>query len=65
MSSGNEILRFPAVRALVGASRSSVFRWEREGKFPQRRQLGANSVGWHRREIEAWIESRAAVGRHS
>jgi predicted DNA-binding transcriptional regulator AlpA len=29
-----------------------------DGDFPQRIQLGANSVGWYEDEIDAWVASR-------
>ena len=56
-----EFLRFTAVRDAVGLSRSTIFRMERDGKFPARRQLSKNSVGWRLRDIEEWIESREMV----
>lgn len=61
----NELLRFTAVRKAVSLSRTTIWRWEREGKFPARRQLGSNSVAWSAIEIDAWIRSRVAVGRQS
>jgi len=35
---------------------------ENEGKFPKRRQLGANSVGWIESEVQEWIAERPQVG---
>ncbi len=61
----NELMRFPAVRDAVQLSRTTIFRLERAGNFPARRQLGARSVAWKKSEIEAWIDSRAIVGRQS
>ena len=52
------ILRAPEVVARVGLSRVSIWRRERCGDFPARRQLGPNCVGWVESEIAAWIESR-------
>lgn len=42
----------------VGLSRSSIWRLEREGKFPKRRQVSAQRVGWLRSEVTEWAESR-------
>jgi len=54
----HEYLREPQVREATGLSRSTRWRLESQGKFPARRQLSANTVGWLRSEIEAWIKSR-------
>ena len=55
---GLRLLRINEVMHLVGASRASVYRWERAGVFPRRRKLSANRVGWILEEILAWIQSR-------
>ena len=57
----DEILRFPALREVVSLSRPTIFRMEREGTFPARRRISSRNVGWVRAEIDAWIQSRAAV----
>jgi prophage regulatory protein len=54
----HEFVRWPAVRAATQLSRSTAWRLERDGRFPARRQLSANAVGWLRSEIDAWISSR-------
>ena len=50
------ILREPEVLKMVGLSRVTIWRWERDGKFPKRRRLGASAVGWLETEVEEWIE---------
>ena len=52
------IIRKPRVTAKTGCSGRTVDRLEAAGKFPQRVQLGVNSVGWYEDEVDAWIESR-------
>ena len=52
----NKILRFQEVTELTGLSRSTIWRKEREGKFPTRKQLGLNSVGWLESDIQRWVE---------
>ena len=54
------VLRLPEVLALIGCSRPTLHRWEREGHFPPRRQLGpaGGAVGWLSLDIDAWLESR-------
>jgi len=54
----NEVWRWPTVQQVSGLSRTTAWRLEKEGKFPCRRQLSANAVGWLKTEIEAWILSR-------
>lgn len=59
----DQLLRFTAVHQAVGLSRSTVFRLERAGHFPKRRQLSANSVGWMSSEIEQWVATRKQVAQ--
>ncbi len=54
------ILRFPQVKARIPLSRPSIWRLERDGKFPKRLQISANAVGWLESEIDAWISARKA-----
>lgn len=53
----NEFLRWPRVRQLTGLSRSTIWRLEKNGQFPARRKLSANSVGWSLIELQAWMQS--------
>jgi prophage regulatory protein len=55
-----QVLREGERRRLTGLSRVQWWRLEREGKVPVRVQLGQNSVGWLRHEIENWISERAS-----
>ena len=61
MAMQNEFLRWPRVRLLTGLSRSTVWRLEKNGQFPARRKLSANSVGWSLIELQAWMQSRSAA----
>ena len=57
------LLRFPEMKPRIGdLSRSTVWRLERAGKFPARRQISTNSVGWLESEIDAWIAGRHVAG---
>lgn len=53
------IIRKTELQSMLGISDPSIYRWEREGKFPKRLQLGGNSVGWLLSEVEGWIQARA------
>ena len=57
----NIYLRWPTIQEVSALSRVTVWRMERDGKFPRRRQLSANSVGWLKSEVDAWVDSREQV----
>ena len=57
------VLRIAAVKDRVGLSRTSIWRLERKGLFPRRRQLSANAVGWSEEEVDDWLRSRG-FGAH-
>jgi predicted DNA-binding transcriptional regulator AlpA len=52
------ILRTSDVTRLTGLSRTTLWRLERQGKFPTRIRLGTNSVGWRDEEVQHWVETR-------
>lgn len=54
------LLRWPAVEQATQISRSTAWRLERLGRFPQRRRISANTVCWLSAEIEAWVAGLAA-----
>jgi prophage regulatory protein len=54
----NSILRLPAVKALTGLSRSTIYNRIAEGTFPRPLPLGPRSVGWLSNELDAWISQR-------
>ena len=52
-------LREPEVQHVTGLSRTTRWRLERAGRFPHKRKLSDNAVGWLASEIEAWMTERA------
>ena len=56
-----QILRRKDVCAVTGLSYSTIFRLERAGQFPQRRQLSPNAVGWLRAEVDEWVTKRTVA----
>ncbi|MCY4632289.1 MAG: AlpA family phage regulatory protein [bacterium] len=56
-----EIYRLPAVVAACGISRSTIYETIQRGEFPKQVKLGARAVGWRRRDIESWLDSRPAA----
>jgi len=55
------ILKRAEVVKLVGLGYSTIWRLEKDGKFPARKQLSVARVGWRRDEVESWIEGRVSL----
>lgn len=55
------ILRKPELLNMVGLSDPTVWRMEKDGKFPKRLRLGGNSCGWLISEINTWLAERSAA----
>jgi prophage regulatory protein len=53
-----KLLRFPAVRERTGLSRTTIWRLERHGDFPNHRRISANTVVWVEDEVMSWIQSK-------
>ncbi len=56
-----KILRFPEVEEKIGLSRSTVWRLEKTGKFPQRVRIGLRGIGWYESEIDDFLANRERV----
>jgi prophage regulatory protein len=65
----DRLLRLPEVTKITGLSPSTIWRQEKEGRFPHRRHISVRAVAWLMSEVEAWITARwgetieAEVGR--
>ena len=59
MAPANRIIRKPELLAQLGVTHTTVWRWEKAGKFPKRLRLGKNACGWLKSEVEAWIQAKA------
>jgi predicted DNA-binding transcriptional regulator AlpA len=57
-TSGKRVLSLEAVLDRVPVSRTTLWRMERAGLFPQRIQVSTNRVGWIEADIDAWVEGR-------
>ena len=53
-----QILNVSEVAKLTGLSRTTIWRLERRGEFPPRRNITPHRVGWFEHEIEEWVETR-------
>ena len=45
----------------AGISRSTMYRLEKDGRFPRRLQVSDGRTGYLASELEAWIKARAAL----
>ncbi|MDP2244717.1 AlpA family transcriptional regulator [Pseudomonas sp.] len=52
------LLRLPSVCAIVGLSKSQIYRLIRAGQFPAAIALGANSVAWPAEHVSAWVSEK-------
>ncbi len=52
------LLRLHDLVERLGISRATVYRWEKDGLLPPRRQIGPNAVGWLEDEIDDFILER-------
>ena len=57
----DRILKQREVVKITGMSRPTIWRKEKAGLFPARRDLGARSVGWLESDIKAWMENLPCV----
>lgn len=47
------------VEQTTDLSRTTLWRQEREGRFPKRRHISANRIAWLRSEIIEWMKTRS------
>lgn len=47
-------LTLKEVMAVTKVGSSTIYRWVKEGTFPDSRKLGANCVRWTEADIKAW-----------
>lgn len=46
------------IEGVTGMSLTTIWRREREGTFPKRKQLSIRRVGWLSSEVEEWLRTR-------
>ena len=51
------IMRLNEVKAVTGLSKTTIYRFEKEGRFPSRVSLGGRSVWWFEDDVEAFLLS--------
>ncbi|MBS0126552.1 helix-turn-helix transcriptional regulator [Thetidibacter halocola] len=48
------------VATRLGVSADSIWRWKRNGEFPEAVKLGGRTTRWRLTDIEAWEAARSA-----
>jgi prophage regulatory protein len=56
----SRLIRLKEVKHRVSLSRSTIYRWMSEGRFPKPVSLGKRSVAWSADDIDLWISHRVA-----
>lgn len=54
-------IRQPEVLDRTGVSWITLWRWEKQGRFPRRRKIGLRTVAWVEAEIDEWCAAKAAT----
>ena len=54
----NAILRIKSVMEVTGLSRSTIYAYVSDGKFPKARKLGVRAVGWLAEDVFQWLSER-------
>lgn len=57
-----QLLNIAQVCKLTSLSKSSVYRLEEKGMFPQRVRLSVGRVAWRNEDIQQWITQSRTVG---
>lgn len=60
--SPESFLRLPQVLARVPVSKSTLWGWVRDGKFPKPVKLGPMTTAWHSKDVAAWM-AKASEGQ--
>jgi prophage regulatory protein len=55
---GLKTLRFSDLREIIPVSRSTLWRWVRDGRFPSPINLGPNTRAWREEDIRIWLENK-------
>ena len=57
----DRMLNVRQVTEISGLSRTTLWRLEKGGDFPRRKQLSPRRVGWLESEVAIWLEAKVAV----
>ena len=51
-------LRFADLQEIIPVSRSTLWRWVRDGKFPPPIALGPNTRAWRESDVLSWLDKK-------
>ena len=57
------LLRISEVAARTGLSRSTIYEWSADGRFPAPVRLGGRVARWVEAEVDEWLRDRIAKSR--
>lgn len=60
-TTGEHLLRLPAVEARTGLRKSAIYQGMKAGTFPACLKLGPRASAWPSSSIDAWIAERIAT----
>ena len=58
-----EFLRLPAVKAVTGLGRSTIYHLQALGEFPRAVHLTRRTVAWLRSDVETWMKDKIERGQ--
>ncbi|MCW8331947.1 AlpA family transcriptional regulator [Photobacterium sp. SDRW27] len=53
-----KLITLREVIALTGLSRSTIYKYINENRFPQQIPVGDRAVRWDEEEVQSWINSK-------
>jgi len=56
-----QIVRPKQLAQLLSVSTVTIWRMEKRGELPRRKQISSRTVGWLESEIKEWLEKRPPV----
>jgi excisionase family DNA binding protein len=57
------IIRPSKAARLLGVSRATIYRWEKDGRLAPRVILGPGTSGWKEEDLAAFVEAAPRGGR--
>lgn len=55
-------IREAVAAQMIGVSKRTIQRWEKEGNFPRKVKLGENTSAYKAEEVQQWIDSKSNPG---
>lgn len=59
----NNMIRMNVVKEMTGLSRSTIYQFIKDGKFPEQIKLGERASGWLESEVDDWLQKRVNLSR--